>query len=659
MSELRYRPDVDGLRAIAVLSVVLFHAGVQSISGGFSGVDVFFVISGFLITSIIAKEIRRGDFSIVTFYERRIRRILPAFFVVTAFSSIIAFILLMPKEFEGYGKSLIAAALSISNILFYSESGYFDSSAEVKPLLHTWSLGVEEQFYIFFPIFLLAISRFSKQRWVVWMLPLAIASFLASVWGAEHQPSATFYLAPTRAWELAMGAILALGAIPVVHHRFLREIVAFAGTGLIVWGDVALTSESAFPGINALLPCVGAALIIHAGTSGQSLVGHLLGWRPLVLIGLISYSLYLWHWPLLVFAKYYAVRPLTNIETIVVLLTALIAAIASWHFVERPFRKRKMIISRPSVFVGGSILTVVAVAFGLVVVLSKGWPSRMPDDALKLANGASDISASSMACMEKNRTMKEGGELCYIGAEKGTPSFIVLGDSHAGALMPGVDLAAKKWGAKGIHAAMHSCPPLDGVINRKDEIGQRCMKFRNEMLALIEGSPAIQNVVLIARWAAFAEGTRYGKDDIGPKPLLIDELHQSTGNHNVFAAGLERTVERLRRANKQVYIVFSVPEVGWNVPRVSARNVFVSNDMDIRPKMRDFSNRNIYVSEIIDRLVSKQGVKVIKPEFVLCTSGYCSITINGKSLYYDDNHLSVFGAEFISGLFDPIFQNTK
>jgi peptidoglycan/LPS O-acetylase OafA/YrhL len=241
LSELRYRPDIDGLRAIAVLGVVLFHAGVQPLTGGFSGVDVFFVISGFLISSIIIKEIRRGDFSLATFYERRIRRIFPAFLVVVLFSTILAYLLLLPRDFESFGKSLAAAGLSLSNVLFWKESGYFDSSAELKPLLHTWSLGVEEQFYLFFPLLLLFVARFFKQRWVGWILAIAVVSFLLSVWGVRYQPSAAFYLLPTRAWELALGCLLAMGAVPPIQQRHWRELEGLLGLGLIAWGMFALS----------------------------------------------------------------------------------------------------------------------------------------------------------------------------------------------------------------------------------------------------------------------------------------------------------------------------------------------------------------------------------------------------------------------------------
>lgn len=655
MSELRYRPDIDGLRAIAVLGVVLFHAGVQPLTGGFTGVDVFFVISGFLISSILIKEIRRGDFSLVTFYERRIRRIFPAFLVVVLSSVILAYLLLIPRDFENFGKSLAAAGLSFSNVLFWKESGYFDSTAELKPLLHTWSLGVEEQFYLFFPLLLLFISRFFKQRWVGWILAIAVVSFLLSVWGVKYQPSAAFYLLPTRAWELALGGLLAMGAIPLVQQRHWRELEGLLGLGMIACGMFVLAPESAFPGVNALIPCLGAAMVIHAGTSGGSMAGYLLSWRPLVLIGLISYSLYLWHWPLLVFARYYLVRPLSVLETTGVILVALIAATLSWHFVERPFRKHKARIDRRTVFSGGVFATAIVISIGAWAVVGQGVPDRLPADVVRLASGADDVSMSSRACMERNKHWKEGEGLCVIGEESAKPSFVVLGDSHAGALMPGIALAAKEHGQAGLHAAMQSCPPFDGVVNRNDETGRNCIRFREGVVKQLETMPAVRKVLLIARWPVYAEGTRYGPDDSGPKPVLLDVSGMASGNHAVFALGLERMTKRLQQAGKEVFLVFSVPEVGLNVPSRLARQKLFDVEDDIRPTSKDFYVRNQYVFEISKVLEERNGIKVIYPHQFLCTDDRCSVMHDGAALYSDDDHLSAYGAMYIRKFFNEAF----
>lgn len=273
---LTYRADIDGLRAIAVLAVIFFHAGVPGFSGGFVGVDVFFVISGFLITSIIIKEIHAGQFSIARFYERRIRRIFPALFPVIAFTVAISAILFDADTFKGFGKSITATTFFGSNILFWKESGYFDASSITKPMLHTWSLAVEEQFYIFFPILLIAITRFSKSRYFQWLLGIGLVSLITSIYGVytTHQV-ASFYLVPTRAWELLCGSILALGVIPQLRSNFHRHLFSIAGLGLIFFSVGRYTEDTLFPGAAALTPVLGASLIIFSGMGGgdQRLVG--------------------------------------------------------------------------------------------------------------------------------------------------------------------------------------------------------------------------------------------------------------------------------------------------------------------------------------------------------------------------------------------------
>ena len=246
----------------------------------------------------------------------------------------------MPEQFLEFGKSVVAATLFSSNILFWLESGYFDGPAEMKPLLHTWSLAVEEQFYIVFPIFLIIIRRYSNCRWIAFTLPLALISFVISVWGVHHKPSATFYLAPTRAWELLLGSLLALGLFSPIGNRIVRETLSVLGLALIAWSVFTYSSKTPFPGLSALAPCVGAALVIHTGASGPCVVAKLLSARPVVFTGLISYSLYLWHWPLIVFAKYYWIRDLTTGESLAVIAISVLASVLSWRFIEKPSVRR-------------------------------------------------------------------------------------------------------------------------------------------------------------------------------------------------------------------------------------------------------------------------------------------------------------------------------
>lgn len=300
-STTSYRSDIDGLRAVAVLPVVLYHSGLTVFSGGFVGVDIFFVISGYLITNIIWTEIRSSDFSILRFYERRARRILPALFVVILATLVAGSIWSLPQQLAGIGASSAAAVLSVSNFYFWSQSGYFSPHAEMLPLLHTWSLGVEEQFYLIFPLGMVLLHRLKLNPPMV--IAVAIAPlFAVGVYLSYTMPAVSFYLLPARAWELLIGAVLALGIVPKVHNRSLREAMGIGGLSIIGLAIFMIDPQMRFPGFVALAPCIGAAALIHSGHV-PTVASRLLSVRPMVFVGLISYSLYLWHWPLLAFTK--------------------------------------------------------------------------------------------------------------------------------------------------------------------------------------------------------------------------------------------------------------------------------------------------------------------------------------------------------------------
>lgn len=360
-----YRKDIDGLRALAVVPVVLFHAGFTQFSGGFVGVDVFFVISGFLITGIIRHGMEKGHYSVREFYERRIRRILPAFVAVTLVTLLLGWWLLLPDDFKAYGTSLWSSALFGSNIAFWQSSGdYFATPSEHQPLLHMWSLSVEEQFYIFFPLLIFALYKFKVQRFAIpFLLAIFLISLAISVYGAVYVPVATFYLLPTRAWELLAGGLLAYGIVSAPQNRIQAEIENLVGLALIVASIFLLNSHSFFPGAAAVLPVLGAVLILHAGTGNwPTTVSNLLTLWPVRFIGLISYSLYLWHWPIIVFTRYYLVE-IGLPEMILMVLASVVVAAASWRYIEAPFRQRRDGLSQTRLFaVAGGLLATLAVA---------------------------------------------------------------------------------------------------------------------------------------------------------------------------------------------------------------------------------------------------------------------------------------------------------
>ncbi len=387
-AELTYRPDIDGLRALAVVLVVAFHLDVPLCHGGFVGVDVFFVISGYLITGIIAKEIAAGRFSIAGFYERRARRILPALFGVLVAATLLSTHYLLPDELISYAKTMLAATFSYSNLYFKSTADYFDAPSHTKPLLHTWSLAVEEQFYIFLPVLLYLLSRRLPKYRVAFLWVVAAVSLGYSTWAAFYSPDSAFYLLTSRAWELLAGSLLALQPYPA-RRRWMRETMGWVGLGLILLASNRYTSGTPFPGAAAALPVVGAVLIVSAGRHQATVVGRLFSLAPVRFVGRISYSVYLWHWPLIVFTKmgFLAFLPRTRFGYAGSILgLSLVLGAASWRFIEQPFRVGAPgRWSRNRVFGVSLAAMATSAAVAVTFVALSGWKSRFPARAVQVA----------------------------------------------------------------------------------------------------------------------------------------------------------------------------------------------------------------------------------------------------------------------------------
>lgn len=435
----KYRSDIDGLRAVAVLSVLFFHSGVSIFSGGYVGVDVFFVISGYLITTIIVREIANNDFSIAKFYERRFRRILPALTVVITVSLIVGFLLLKPDAVIDLGQSAIATALFSSNMLFYFESGYFGGAAEMKPLLHTWSLAVEEQYYIFFPLLLILIAKKDTKHYLRWLIILGSLSFIAGVILTSIDSSAAFYWIPTRAWELFIGSILALHVIPSPSKRFIREVNTILGIAMIAFGVFLYTPETSFPGFAALLPTIGTALIIHSGSGGSSFIYKALSLRPIVFVGLISYSLYLWHWPVIVYTNILTIKEPSMSVMILMLALIFILSILSWKYIESPFRKKIFFKGRQSLLVTSAVVSVAIIVSGMVFIMNDGYPYRLTNNVASIPKEKDHKWHHWASCEKVVNRIKNGQNLCDIGKETESARFILWGDSHARALASGIN----------------------------------------------------------------------------------------------------------------------------------------------------------------------------------------------------------------------------
>ena len=443
-----YRREIDGLRAVAVLPVMMFHAGFEAFSGGFVGVDVFFVISGFLITSIIVAEKEAGAFSLVGFYERRARRILPALFVVMAACLPFAWFWLLPHDLKDFSQSVFAVSIFASNVLFWRESGYFDAAAELKPLLHTWSLAIEEQFYLLFPLFLMAAWR-GGRGFVIWILLAAtIASFALAQWGTYYTSAATFFLLPTRGWEMAVGALVALSDVRakfVAVRSATRQAASLAGLMLLLYAIFTYDRATPFPGAYTLVPVIGTALLIVFATPA-TVVGKLLASRPLVVLGLVSYSAYLWHQPVLAFARHRVMGEPSDAALMLLLGLSLALAFLTWSLVERPFRNRKR-FTRGQVFLGAAVGSLFFILLGLVGHAKDGFPGRISysQDQLKI------IESQSMDSLARGMAVEPG--TCHFTQNAGidvevflqgwkckdTPlvadsiraPFIIAGDSNA------------------------------------------------------------------------------------------------------------------------------------------------------------------------------------------------------------------------------------
>ena len=573
---MRHRADIDGLRAIAVVPVVLFHAGVTQVSGGFVGVDIFFVISGYLITSLILGEMAEGRFSLLSFYERRIRRIFPALFLVLAVSSVLALRLFMPPDLVAFGHSLVATALFVSNIHFYGDSGYFDAALDTKPLLHTWSLAIEEQFYIVFPLLLLLAVRWGGRRWIGSMLALFVLSLAASIRITPVDPDAAFYLAPTRAWELLLGALLASGIAPSVRFPVLREALAIVGLALIVYAVFHFSSATRFPGSSALIPCLGAALLIYAGQGERtSMVSKALSLWPVAFVGLISYSLYLWHWPLLVFAHYYNIRELSGVQTASIVIVSFVLAVLSWAYVEQPFRRKPTRISRELLFAGAATAIAVLVLSGTLDVRSQGFPGRLPPEALAIARSAK--ASDSDKALQRSCDTDRPDHPCVAGAQV-TPSYALWGDSHAIAMVPTLAEMAERHG-KSIKAFIaNGCPPLFGV--HRDGLFAGCYARNIEVMRALEELREIKSVILISRYAQYIDGKQGPMERFGTG-LIVGEFGEEldlTARSTVFERQIDLTVRRLLAAGKQVILVYPIPEIGYSVPPTLSRLVAMGRD---------------------------------------------------------------------------------
>ena len=603
-----YRPEIDGLRALAVGGVVAHHTGLGAVPGGFTGVDVFFVISGYLITGIIAAEMAAGKFSQWRFLERRVRRIVPALAAMLAVTAIAAWAILTPEDFRPFAQSLTAAALFASNLLFARETGYFDSVEGMMPLLHTWTLGVEEQFYLIFPLVLIACLRWRRQAMLPVVAVLGAASFVLALVLAEHWPQGAFYLLPTRFWEFALGAGCAL--LPARPRA--RGWLALAGLGLIVAGFGLIRPETPAPGTMFLLPTLGTALVILFAAPENG-AGRLLAWRPFAWLGLVSFGTYLWHQPLLVLAHYVWFGELGLIAVLALVAGSVALGAASYTLIEQPVRQKRLLASR------GSLLLVCAAALALPAAAGVAGHLRL----LLPASGAEAARLDALRPPLEVSTK--------IGSEAGAVPYVLFGDSHAGQYR--VALAAR-FGA-GVLLNHPSCLAAPGVSNKLPDAGdfQTCRASPERLVTL-----ARQHGVRTIIWAQMWEREIYA--DGSSTPLAFAE------RAHLLEEGMRAVADRLP-AGTRIIIMGNVPTAGVAAPQVD------------RGWLRCRAYRNVacpasYPADKAQGIAINTRLRALAardPRFIyvdtaapLCRGGQCLIIQEGTLNYWDPHHLTLSGA---------------
>lgn len=653
MTALVYRRDIDGLRAVAVIAVVLFHFGVPGITGGFVGVDVFFVISGFLITSIIWREREAGRFSFIDFWARRVRRILPALFVMMAATLAVGWFLLAPKDYEELGRSVHYQVIFTSNLLFSRQHGYFEVASDIKPLLHTWSLAVEEQFYIIFPLLLTLLASRLK-HWRLALFAILLVSFGMSVWAVAHAPQKAFFLLHMRAWELLAGAMLAV--MPLRDWRAspaLAQGVSLLSMTLILIAVFGFDSTTPFPGAAALLPVLGVVGLIWANGQQSTWVGRLLSSRVMVGLGLISYSWYLWHWPVFVYASYAAVDGLTPLELGALMLLSLVLGYLSWRFVETPFRVKRLLAGRKAILVAAGVGILCLGFTGVALRKADGVPSRLSEQALRYAQ-AKKWSPELMACMADKDTPDER-LFCHFGPKGAAVSALVWGDSHATALIPALEVAAKRHDISLVEASFAGCVPLDGLENIA-----RCAHF-NHRVEKAMAEQSFSDVVLAARWSLYLYGQMSGDKEHALKDPSTGKYVRAIAEQR-FAQGLRERIKGLRAAGHRVWLVKEVPLQEIIVPYRLSRLAMMHRPVDGEGlPVAEHLKRQAFISQLFAELAAADsGVSVLDPAPQLCgADGLCRVELNGRALYTDDNHLSDVGARHVEAFLEPLFSSLQ
>jgi peptidoglycan/LPS O-acetylase OafA/YrhL len=653
-----YRREINGLRALAVVPVIFFHAGFKYFGGGFVGVDVFFVISGYLISFLIIEETLSGNFSLVNFYDRRARRILPALFFVVFVSLTLAWFALSPADMKELSGSIKATFLLKSNLFFYNKIGYFSIDAELRPLLHMWSLSVEEQYYLAIPVILFATTKYAKKYFIVGVCLIVVASFIYAQSLLIKDPKAAFFLLPARVWEFLLGAIAAYFVYfkKIQLTKYAGEFISAVGLSLIVYSFVFFDKDTEFPGINALYPTVGAALII-VSANNQNIVGKLLCSKVFVGIGLISYSAYLWHQPLLALARNYSLSGLSDFVSSAIIATVFVLSYFSWRFIETPFRNKNF-IGRRQYATGALMLTIIFIGFGVLGGATKGFSFRYPKNIIDPIKDELKAERTRDKCwkeLEKNPSISGG---CGMGEFSNSRDYALLGDSHAGSLAEFLSEESEKLKLGGINLTYVACqsnPLNDG--ERKSDEKSVCQKIRGSIYDNIDSGLLPKTIIIASRWTRVIEAVGFDNTEGGIEPDGREFKNQNfTDDEERSKTKLEyiNSIRTILDSGRAVFLVYPIPEMGWNVPNrmLSIYNRTGAIDAAAAStKYSAFKDRNKNAYDALDSLGVRKNLYRFYPEKVLCNTylfDRCVAHIDGRPIYYDDDHLSKFGASLIA-----------
>ncbi|PFG63457.1 peptidoglycan/LPS O-acetylase OafA/YrhL [Thioclava sp. ES.031] len=658
---MKYRSEIDGLRAVAVISAILFHAGVPGAQAGFIGVDIFFVISGFLITTILVQDLQSDRYSILTFYERRARRILPALLVVILACLPFAWAWMFADQLRDFGQSIVGAALFVSNILFWKESGYFSLGSEMKPLMHTWSLAIEEQYYILFPPLLALGWHFGRKMIFGIVLAIGVLSLAIAQYWSFASPDAGFFLLPSRAWELMIGG---LGAFWMLW-RAPRANGWLGGAGaLMLFASYFLfDAETPHPSFTTLLPVVGTLMILVFARQGTA-VARVLSLRPVVGIGLISYSAYLWHQPVFAFAR---MRSLADPSLSLMLALSVLSlglAYLSWRYVEQPFRSHRKgivpLLPRRSVLLSASAAALVAlIGVGATLHLIRGAPWRVPPQVATLLAAKDDINPLRDQCLPWAETPAEYNlppdPVCVSDVNPGGPLAVLVGDSHADALAEPLRAALEGRGWRFAQVTTAYCGTAPGVHRGAqdcNDVFNKNMAYLREVRPdLIIASGRLQNLFSDDFFDNGEGGHEYPWRR--PKQVLVASeigVDPSITGPALAEAALHKGVEEFLSTGAYVLYVHPVPEAGWNVPEIAAKQSFLAGGgwPTVTVSRASYAARAGRAQAVLDA-IDDPHLFHVRPQDIFCDATRCTNATGGKVYYHDDDHLSLTGARLVVG----------